>query len=252
MIRVRIVGLALFAVFAVSVVAASAAQAIEAPYFQKESSGGVVSRLKLNETRNFKSANVGSYILTSGLIVISCTSETTNNSGVLLGSEKGEPGTNNETVEFKGCSVTGNGSGACTGAKSVGEPIITKPLKTELVYGVETKKTYTLFSPASGAEFVKLTFPAGCTHTETAVSGKVAAENLNEAKVEIELGKQYVPQTKGFVSFPSTPIKKVVKVKAGVAQAPTTVELVVFGAASILTGESSVELESKEKWCILP
>jgi hypothetical protein len=251
MIRVRIVGLALFAVFAVSVVAASAAQAIEAPYFQTESRG-VVSRLKLGETRNFKSANVTSYVLKVPGIAITCTKETTNNSGVLLGSEKGEPGTNNEIVEFTGCTVTGNGSGVCEGKGSVGEPIITKPLKTELVYGVETKKTYTLFSPASGSEFVKLTFPAGCTHTETAVNGKVAAENLNEAKEEIELGKKYVPQTKGFVSFPSTTIKKVVKVKAGVAQAPTTVELLAFGVAGTLTGESSVELESKEKWCILP
>jgi hypothetical protein len=249
--RIRIVGLALLAVFAVSVVAASAAQAIEAPYFQKESSGGVVSRLKLGETRNFKSANIGNYTFALAGIVIRCTSVKTK-TGVLLGSEKGEPGTSNEIGEFTGCSVTGNGSGVCTGAKSVGEPIITKPLKTELVYGVETKKTYTLFQPASGVEFAKLTFPEGCTHEIFIVSGKVAAENLNEAREEIELGKKYVPQTKGFVRFPNLAIKKVVKVKAGVAQPATTVEMQAFGITAVLTGESSVELESKEKWCILP
>jgi hypothetical protein len=246
--RIRVVGLALLAVFAVSVVAASAAQAIEAPYFQVEK-GGVVSRLKLGETRNIVSKQTGSYTLTAAGIVISCTTAKTKN-GVLLGSEPSEPGTNNEIVEFTGCSVTGNGTG--TGCGTVTEPIVTNSLKSELVYGTELKKTYTLFQPTSGAEFAKLTFPAGCSHTSTAVNGKVAAENLNEAKEEIELGKTYVPQTKGFVLFPTTSVKKVVKIKAGVAQAATTVEIQAFGVAGVLTGESSVELESKEKWCILP
>lgn len=234
--------LAVLAVFAVGVVGASAAMAEEAPYFSNGSNG----RLKAGETRAFTTTKTSeTYELKAGTITISCKEQFTKN-GKLIGSNAGEPGTNEETVEFKKCTTTGNGT-PCT----VSEPIVTEPLKTTLAEDSAKKSSITIFEPKVGTSFAKLTFSGTCNVTSTLVEGKVASQNLNSKSELIELGKASPEEASGFVNFPATRIASAWVVKAGVG-ASTTIKLNAFGVTSTLVGKTSVALVGGGNWSILP
>ncbi len=171
--RVRLMLAALLGVFAFSAVAAAAAQAEEAPFW---SIGG--TRLEEGKT-HYITAKV--YNVTGqeeGFTLKAASGQTVKcpftrlKEGVLLGSKTGNPGTNDEVIEFFGeaakpCTVANNGAG-CTKVK---EPIVTNPVKSELV---ESEKSTTaallveFFTEKKGEEtppFTKLTFEpaANCT-----------------------------------------------------------------------------------------
>jgi hypothetical protein len=241
--------LTVVATFAIALLAASAAYAaaIEAPFYGVETAKEEFARLGEGENREIKSPlNSKNYELKAGKIVVTCTNEKAKAGAKIIGSKAGEPGTGEQADEYSGCSVTGNGEGCKA------ESFTTKTLKTELVFDAETKRLYTLFAPKEGTELATLNFSGTCTTKTTSLTGNVASETFNEASEEIETEKPAGGELKEFVSFPSTAIKQVVKVKAGLSGAATEVGLKAFGGAATLVGKSEVALESGKKFAGQP
>jgi hypothetical protein len=214
--RFRTIGLALLAVFALSAIAASAAQAVTAPFF---TIGG--TRLVAGKTHNFDSRALPggagfTLSIPSFAITITCTSLQVKE-GVLLGSNAGLPGKDDEIAVFRNCKQTGNGTEP--GCK-VTEPIETKPLISELVELDSTKEPLGKeFKSKTGTEFVEVQFEGGaeCTFgTQWSVEGEVAAQVLTDnGKGEaIELGQTATQAASWLTKFPSVPITEVLLVNS--------------------------------------
>jgi hypothetical protein len=245
--RFRLIGVALLAVFALSVVAASGAQAETAPFF---SIGG--ARLAAGKTHNFDARAIAPFKLEGSGTVIECANLSTAE-GVLLGSNAGEPGKDNEVVNFSGCKSTGNGT-ACHLAATKGGPevstITTNPLKSEQVENVESghvgKKLYEELFPAKKSEgFVTLHFGGTCTIEEGVVAGQVVAQDLydNGTVGQVELGQSAVEAKSWIVNFPSTPITSVWLISGSGGKEVAT-EQTLFGATSKQIGTALVLLAS--------
>jgi len=242
--RFRMIGVALLAVFALGAVAASAS-AETAPYFTV---GG--TRLVKGATHNIAARvyNGNSFTLTGGGLKITCTTLKTSG-GVLLGSNAGEPGKDNEIVEFSGCSlVEGNGAPGC---ELEGTTITTNALISEQVESVVNSKNggqlLEVFRAAGTNGFVTLHFTpeSKCTLTEAVVSGSTVAEILKDETAEgkIELGQAPTQATSYLVKFPATPIKQVWLISNGTGKIAKTGQTV-FGNESVQTGTSLVLLAS--------
>lgn len=236
--RFKIIGLCLAAVFVMSAVVATAAQAEEAPFW----SGGSGARLGKGETRDISSTIVPStsFVLKSSAgPTITCHGIRLKE-GVLLGSAPGEPGTNDETVEFfKECTVAGDGTG-CT----IAEPIVTENLKSELVYAPNKKQVLDEFKSASGGRLATLVFnETTCTTAKgkIAVEGSVAGEVLTSKGEKVELPNHPAEEASGLIKFPPTAIKKVWLIKAGTGE-EVSVGLKVATVAATLEGEATVSL----------
>ena len=260
--RVRLMLVALLGVFAFSAVAAAAAQAEEAPFWTVPKSEGSkeTKRLALNETRFITAKSYNTTSLSGGGIRTTCPTVTLKE-GVLLGSNAGEPGTNDEIIEFSGgCTQTGNG----TSCKVV-EPISTVPVKSELV---ETEKGSTAsllteFFPNKGAVFTTLKFTGTCKVGEIKVEGSVAAQVFTDPNKAPELGELVkLPNTgkqgkSWLLNFPETPIKKVWLIKGGVG-ATASVELLANTEQATFAGTVLVLLANskretvEENWSPLP
>jgi hypothetical protein len=250
--RFRLTAIALLAVFALGAVVASAAQAEEAPYWTV---GG--TRLEAGQTHFITAKEVKPFLLSGAGVEIECTETNLLPGAVLLGSEAGEPGTNDETVTFKACTVKKNGTGSECG--KVTEPINTVNLKSELVEDKTKTKLLVLFEPASGATLATLTFPAGCKVTEIKVTGSVLAEVINESTgkpVELPNPKE---QAKSWeLKFPATQPVDIWLIKGGVgkeveAKALETNALpaTLSGTALVLLANAKGETENTE-WSPLP
>ncbi len=115
---------ALLAVFAFSGLAAAAAQAVEAPRW---SIGGV--DLAEGKTHFISAKAYSSAIkLVTELITLECGAVKLKE-GSLLGSSAGNPGKGNGVLEFSTCTVKGKSIEKC----KVPEPLVTTPIKSELV-----------------------------------------------------------------------------------------------------------------------
>ncbi len=259
--RVRLMLVALLGVFAFSAVAAVAAQAEEAPFW---SVGG--ARLAAGQTHYITAKTYNVTGQTEGFTLKAETGQTVHCStiklkeGVLLGSNAGNPGTNDEVIEFSGgCTVINNGT-PC----EVEEPIVTNSVKSELV---ESEKSTTAallveFFTTSGP-FVTLKFKGtGCILKETAVSGKVAAEvredpNNGTLGAVVKLPNEKKEAKSWLLNFPTTPIKHVWLIKSEVGE-ETKIELVSFSEKSTLTGTALILLANAKKeteetlWSPLP
>jgi len=241
---------ALFGVLALGAFTAAAAQAVEAPRWTVT---GTI--LGANEThyitaKIYTTSASPRFTLIAAGRTISCLAVRLN-PGVLLGSSAGNAGKNNEVIEFFGnCTVEGNG-GNCR----VTEPIVTNPVKSELV---ETEKAtgtsgslLTLFEPPEGAPFVTLHFTGSeCKITETAVSGKVAAQVLKDPGngtlgALVELGQAKEEAKSWLLNAPAVPIKKVTRFSGG-ATSEIKVELVAFSETATLTGTALILLAKKK------
>jgi hypothetical protein len=265
--RLRTLLLALLAVFAFGAISAAAAQAEEAPFWTVPAKEGSseTKRLAANETRFITAKTYNKTTLESPSLEVTVTCPTVElKEGVLLGSNAGEPGKNDEIVEFKGgCTQTGNGT-SC----KVTEPITTEHVKSELVENVENgavgKKLLTEFFPETGAKFAEVKFTGTCTKTkDIAVEGKVAAEVRGDPNKPPELGEIVELPNRGKVAkswllnFPATPIKEVWLIKAGAGKAEkvglsaATEPLVFSGAILVLLANSKRETV-EENWSPLP
>lgn len=226
--------MALLAVFALSAVMASAAQAISAPFFTISG-----TRLTAGKTHNFDAKAFENFVLTTpGLGVrIECTGSNVEK-GVLLGSNAGLPGKDDEIAVFSGCRlVEGNGEPNC----EVTSPIITHPLTSELVEVEGTKEPLAEeYKPTTGTTFVELAFTgSGCTLRTAAVEGEVAARVLtdNGREEAIELGQTPKEATSWLVNFPRTTITEVLLVNTeGKKETHKLESFTVLGSASTLEG----------------
>jgi hypothetical protein len=245
--RVRLMLVALLGVFAFSAVAAAAAQAEEAPFW---SVGG--ARLEEGKTHYItaKAYNVTGeekgFTLAAVGKSVHCESARLN-PGVLLGSKAGNPGTNDEVIEFFGsCTVTGE-----TGCTKAVEPIVTHPVRSELV---ETQKEngslLTEFKPETGVQFVTIKFEGTCTLKETIVEGEVAAQvrtdpNNGELGELVSLPNTKKEATSWLLHLPATPIKEVWLIKEGTGSLVKLKELKAFTEGASLTGTALVLLAKK-------
>jgi hypothetical protein len=243
--RIRLIGLALMAVFAFGAIAAVAAQAEEAPFWTV---GG--TRLEAGQTRFLTAKEAKPFVLSGSGIEITCTETSVVKGAVLLGSNAGEPGTNDETVNFKTCEVAGNGTGA--GCKTVTEPITTTNLKSELVLDTTKTKLLVLFQPASGVLLAELAFPAGCKLEKLKVTGSVLAEALNAKEEPITTSSAKELSETGFLKFPAAQPVDIWLIKGGVGKEVEAKALETDGTVAKLSGTALVLLESKEKWSALP
>jgi hypothetical protein len=258
----RLIGVALPAVFALSMVVASGAQAETAPFF---SIGG--ARLAAGKTHNFDARAIRPFVLSGSGTTIECTGLSTTE-GVLLGSNAGEPGKDDEIVVFAGCTSTGNGT-SCHLAATKGGPtvttITTNPLKSEQVENVESghvgKKLYEEIFPAKRSEgFFTLRFGGTCTLEEGVVAGQLAAQVLhdNGTAGQVELGQTPVEAKSWIINFPSTPITKVWLI-SGTGGKEVEIEQTLFGGTSVQTGtalellaSTKCEPEPNATWSPLP
>ncbi len=259
--RVRLILLALLSAFALSAVAAAAAQAEEAPFW---SIGG--TRLAEGKTHYITAKTYNVTGQTEGITLTAETGQVVHcksiklNEGVLLGSNAGNPGTNDETIEFSGeCTVANNGI-AC----KVKEPIVTKPVKSELV---ESEKSTTaallieLFT--TSGPFATLEFEgSACTVKSTTLSGKVAGEvredpNNGTLGAVVKLPNEKKEAKSWLLNFPTTPIKHVWLIKNEIGE-ETKIELVSFSEKSALSGIALILLANAKKeteetlWSPLP
>jgi hypothetical protein len=265
----RLIGVALLAVFALSAAIASTAQAETAPSFTV---GG--TRLIAGKTHNIDVKATKEFALTnaSGL-EIKCTGLSTEQ-GVLLGSNPGNPGRDNEILVFSGCKLEkGNGAPECHLAASAGGAATTT-IKTNAIVSEQVENVVSgtkgnqlleefLPAPSAGGVFVTLFFgPAvpPCTVLEAPVAGSVAGEarldNAGEGK--IELGQAPQERTSWLTNFPAAPITQVWLISSGVGkiqkvgQEAFTLESTQTGQALILLANTKFEPERSGLWSPLP
>jgi hypothetical protein len=247
--RFRWSGVALLAVLLLGALAAQSAQASVAPYWSIQG-----SRLKKGQTHfiTAKTFNGGTFVLSAATTKITCKALSTPN-GVLLGSEEGEPGTNNEILKFSECEAAA-GANVCTSVKSPGEPngtIVTFPLKSELVEDAATKKLLlVLFTPENAElEFVKLELAgAGCVNTT--VTGQEVASVLTDEteQKQVELGVVRPAATSWLLSIPSPqPTHLWLVVKGTGVESAKLEPLKAFGAAATEVGTALVLLANAKR-----
>jgi hypothetical protein len=241
--RFRFIAVALLALFALGAVVASAAQAEEAPYWTVNG-----TRLEAGQTRFITAKEVKSFVLSGSGVKITCIETSVLPHGVLLGSEPGEPGTNDEIVTFQNCKVEGNGSGA--ECEKVTEPINTTNLKSELVLDKTKAKLLVLFQPATGSLLAELKFPSGCKVTTIKVTGSVLAEALNEKEEPITTSSAKEQYKSGFLRFPTPQPVDIWLIKGGVGKEIEAKELETNGSLATLSGTALIllaELNSKNE-----
>ncbi len=259
--RVRLMLVALLGVFAFSAVAAAAAQAEEAPFW---SIGG--TRLAAGKTHYITTKIYNVTGQAEGVTLKAATGQTFHcttmklKEGVLLGSNVGNPGTNDEVIEFSGeCTVANNGTGC-----KVKEPIVTNSVKSELAESEKSTTAILLmeFFTTSGP-LAKLTFEGtGCVIKETTVSGKLAAEvredpNNGTLGAVVKLPNEKKEAKSWLLNFPTTPITHVWLIKNEIGE-ETKLELVSFSERAAVSGTALILLanaksESEETlWSPLP
>jgi hypothetical protein len=240
MTRIKTIGLALLAVFAFSAIAATAAQAEgteKAPYWSIEG-----TRLAAGKTFEIVAKAVGNQTLTAGANVVTCTAFKLKPGAVLLGSSlAGEPGKSDETIQYSGCTVAGNGTG-CT---VTGGTIETEPLTNELVYSENKKSLQVELFPVKGKVLAEFHFTAPCTILSSKVTGVVVAGVFTGAAENPVLLELPNTVTQG-ESFKLKIIEKakppVWLIKAGTGELAENEELNAFGVSSILSGTALIQL----------
>jgi hypothetical protein len=246
---------ALLGVFAFGAVAAAAAQAEEAPFWSREG-----TRLIKGETHYITAKKYSKeFTLRAGEVTVTCENARLKE-GVLLGSNAGEPGTNDEVIEFfENCKVSGKFGGKTIEKCKVKEPITTTNVKSELVETEKGEKgsLLTEFFPEKGAKFTTLEFeleapPAGFCPPNTAVEGSVAGQVRVDPNKPPELGELVsLPNGKKeakswLLNFPTIAITKAWLIKGGEGK-EVKVELLAFSEAAILSGTTLVLLAKKKE-----
>lgn len=268
--RLGLVGrvvLALLAVFAIGAMAASAAMATEeAPYWKVNG-----NRLNEGEKKEITAKLDGEAITLEGeakigesliKVTITCHGVRLKAGSVIVGSKKGQPGTSEETVEFyEKCEQKGNGLSSC----KVKEPIVTEPVKNELVLndaeGGAGEKEHILveFAPVAGEKekFVKLEFTgAGCGVKETVVgNGVVIGSVYTDPEADggtlelVTLG--VTPElTSYLIKFPDEPKSIWLALSNGELTLVKPKEFEAFEHPAKLTGTVLVSLTSGEKYSV--
>jgi hypothetical protein len=242
--RFKLTGVALLAVFAFSAVAATAAQAEEAPYWSIEG-----TRLAAGKTAAIEAKAVGTQTLTAATGIVNCTAFKLKPGAVLLGSNAGEPGKSDETIEYSGCTQEKNGKEPCALTTTT---ITTEPLTNELAYASNKKSLVVEFAPVTGKTLAEVHYTgSGCASTEIGVKGVAVAEAFTDvsgkAGVLLELPNT-VAQAESFVlKLTGTSKTEVWLITGGTGKAVTD-ETTYGGTEATLGGEALIKLVSGKQW----
>jgi hypothetical protein len=259
----RLVVLGLLAAFALAAVAAPSTQAVSAPYWNINGTRLVAGRTHNYDVRGYPGHTFA--LESKDGIQIDCLAEI--DSGVLLGSNPGEAGKDEETATFTDCMAAGNGE-PCGLANEKGEPTLTLstlPLKSKLVEnvegGVNGKRLLEVLLPATGNAFARLHFVGeACFVKEIEITGQTASEVLLDRAGEekVELGQTQQQSSSWLIRFPTTPIRSVWLVLNGVEKVTTTglssteAEWLVTGVALMLLANTKFAPEFDALWSPLP
>jgi hypothetical protein len=245
-----------------SAVLASSAFAAHANFGPFYKTGG--ARIAANQ--EIEAVQSGNQVLKAGTITVTCTAlkVKTGATGVLVPAVGENGDTSKETIEYSGCSVTGNG----TPCAVTGGAVTTNPLINETGFASKTAggegagKILTLFHPETGTTFATLNFTgAACSVTTTAVKVKsgctpacegVIAEDLVENEVaktfgNVEVNVNEIESKTGQIKLPATEIKEIWIERAGVL-ALHKAGLEAFAVKATIEGNSNVKLKSAAKW----
>jgi hypothetical protein len=242
MTRLRSMGVALLVVLAFGAMAASVAQAEEAPSWVVNG-----ARLGAGQTRFITAKEVNAFMLAGGGVKIDCTTVELLPGAVILGSAEGQPGTNDEIITLKNCSVEGNGSGSeCS---KITEPINTSNLKSELVQDKTKTKLLMSFEPASGSLLAELKFPKGCKIESTKMTGSFVTEVLTDpAEKPVELPFKTEQAKSWLLKFPATQPVHLWLIKGGKGEEVEAKPFEFAGGEATVSGAAAISLESGEEW----
>ena len=259
--RLQCMGVAALAMLALSAIT-SVAHAETAPYFTIGGTRLIAGKTHNADSRVYKE-NSFTFINAGQGVKITCKALGTEKA-VLLGSNFGSPGKDNEITVFSQCElVSGNGAPECELESTVIKTFATTSEQVENVVNSKGgKQLLEEFRPSNPAEgFVDLHFTgAKCTVTETVVSGSTVAEVKLDTASEgnVELGQTPVEATSTLLKFPSTQITQVWLIANGVGKLQKTGQIS-FGTQSVQTGTSlallastKFEPEPNAKWSALP
>jgi hypothetical protein len=255
MTRLQATAAVLLAACAFSTIAAAAAQAEEAPYWSIEG-----TRLAAGKTFEISAKAVGSeggvpptaFHLLGGDPEVTCTALKFAKGSVLLGSNAGEPGKADETFEYSGCSVTGNGE-PC---EPTNKEVKTEPLTNELAYAANKKSLVMLFTPVKGKTYATLQFTgSGCKEASAKATGVAVAGVYTDvtSPVLLELPNP-VAQAESFrVKFTEISPEKIWLIKGGTGSEVETEEVTFFGEPGRIFGTTLLSLAVKgtsinKKW----
>jgi hypothetical protein len=226
-------------------VAASTSQAIEGPFFKVSG-----KRLLAGETREAE-AKIAStkYVIAGGGLSIKCTGQKTEKA-ILLGSTGSNASSEETTLVFEGCAVTGNGEGcAVAGGKIKSERLIDFNEYPKSPPAIGFALTLLLRAAAKNL-FSTIKFEgAGCKMIEVALEGTVIGEALNAEKTPIKIGEASESEgTTAFENFPPTRIPTAfIEEEGKFKEVKATMKF--FGVAvSTFEGTTEVGLSGKEKW----
>jgi hypothetical protein len=247
--RLQATGVALLVACALGAIAATAAQAEEAPYWSIEG-----TRLAAGKTFEITAKAVGtegSEVKKGGVLLppqagieIGCKKVKFAKGAVLLGSNAGEPGKADETIEYSECVQTGAGE-PCEVTK--GE-VKTEPLTNELAYAENKKSLVVTYTPAKGKTYTVVHFTGtGCTLAEAVIKGVVVAGVYTDAEppVLLELPNG-VAQAESFL-FSSQRVSKskIWLIKGGTGAAVETEEITFAGLEGYVSGTLLINLAEK-------
>jgi hypothetical protein len=257
MTRFRTIGLTLVTAFALSAVVASTAQAVTAPYFTIAGTRLVAGRTHNFDARVLPGEELVLHVPESET-TITCFSLQVEK-GVLLGSNAGQPGKDDEVDVFSRCTLAGNGNNC-----KVLEPITTNPLTSEQVEIDRSQEVLgEEFKATTGKVLATIKFEgAECKVPEANVMGEVAGENRfdSEGFGTIELGTARQEATSWLIYFPGTPITSVLLVNTKGEKTSVTLEPLKFagipaqltGAVLTLLTNTKGEPERTTLWSPLP
>ncbi len=234
---------AMLAVLALGAVAASAAQAEEAPHFK-------VSGLRLahGESAEVKAASGSKFETTTEQGFVRTVCNVAFASGAkLLGSNAGEPGTIEMTLDFSACKVGGDGE-HCT--VEVKPTVPMKAMLVDLEKGGKKGDLGAYIYPAKGKTIADVQFSREGTcigKGEGRLEGSIAAELTSGGKA-VEIGKEPAEAKTLEFRFPGNPIKHVWKITGGEGKEVAGIGLLNFEEAAGVEGNIGLELGADPSW----
>jgi hypothetical protein len=215
----------------------ASAEVGEGPYYTTES-----ERLEESETLAVKAKAKESFVITTSKGTITCTGLKFKEGATIAGSSGPNGGTSNETFEFSGCTVTGNGA-TC---KVEGEKFSTNALVNKLGFSTSTKsgKVLVLYQPKEGKAIATPKFSGTCTVTSTTIEGSLVGEEFVAGKV-VEVGGESAGE-KNEVHFTTT--KTTIWTESSEALTENSPTLSAFGASATFKGVAEEELLAGLVW----
>jgi hypothetical protein len=228
--------ISLASVGGISAAPASAAE-VEGPFY-------IVEHVRQGEEDTAEASGTAKKGLTleaTGGQVVKCTSNAVKAASI-AGSVSKSAGHGHVTIEFTGCTVTGNG----TGCKVEGEKFTTTELTSTLGYGAATREgaILELLKPASGA-FATIKFTKECTVTSTTLEGSLAGQEWVAGKA-VSVGENEGQSKADEVAFPKT--AKTIWTESSGKLTEQKPALKAFGATTTFEVTVSMELAGGLNW----